>query len=117
MIYHIASKTLKFNGTSYSAVSGPYGQDNLPSGDYTVKTSHVVVQGLAPSYCAGDVCFFIPITPQFSCSRHGLGIHPDGNIAGTEGCIGLSTMDAPLFWKAWMNMSLGSRPTKLKVFD
>lgn len=115
MIYRIAAASLSFNGKTFNAVSGPSGNGKLPAGKYRVKVYHVVVDGLGNSYCAGGVCFFIPIEPLFASNRHGLGIHPNGNTSGTEGCIGLSFSDAPLFWKEWTSMSLASRPDRLLV--
>jgi len=36
-------------------------------------------------------------------------------IKGTKGCIGLSALDAPVFWSNWMNMALNARPQNLIV--
>lgn len=43
------------------------------------------------------------------------GIHPDGNVVGTEGCIGLQGSDASEFWNLWTSTPIGDRPTRLKV--
>lgn len=37
--------------------------------------------------------WWCPITPQFSTSRYGFGIHPDGGLPGTHGCIGITNFD------------------------
>jgi len=47
--------------------------------------------------------------------RDGLGIHPDGNVLGTQGCIGVLPEDAPRFYEAWNKIPLASRPTLLVV--
>ncbi|WP_137123807.1 hypothetical protein [Roseomonas sp. HF4] len=47
--------------------------------------------------------------------RGGLGIHPDGNVLGTQGCIGILPEDAPRFYAAWNKLPITSRPTLLVV--
>ncbi len=115
MTYNISLRILKFNGVSYRAVSGPFGKGALQPGDYEVKVRNIADEGLGKAFCAGGVCFFIPIRPTFTYDRGGLGIHPDGNVPGTEGCIGVSSSDAKPFWDAWKNMHINSRPIKLQV--
>jgi hypothetical protein len=41
------------------------------------------------SFCdnAGN-CWFARLTPNFQTGRTGLGIHPDGGVEGTSGCVG-----------------------------
>lgn len=120
MIYRRNSKSLELGFQSYTAISGPHGQGKLPRGSYTVKTRNVVDgknSPLDPAYTAGGVGFFIPIEYDGLSNRHGFGIHPDGNIFGTLGCIGICADDAKNFWKAWLGLSLGSRPTRLLVID
>jgi len=34
--------------------------------------------------------WFARLIPQFETERSGFGIHPDGNVPGTRGCIGLN---------------------------
>jgi hypothetical protein len=119
MLYRIKSKSLSFNGQTYSAVSGPYGDGKLPTGNYAVKVREAVEGSTMTSpYCAGGVCFFIPIEPLFNAKgRTGFGIHPDGNVAGTKGCIGISSNDAKAFLEAWKKMDIGIRPTTINVLD
>ena len=38
-------------------------------------------------------CWFLKILPEFDTERTGLGMHPDGNKPGTEGCIGAKNKD------------------------
>lgn len=119
MKYNIGSKSLTLNGKSYKAVSGPHGAGTLPKGKYSVKTRQVVTgANMSSSYCAGGVCFFIPIEPLFNAKgRSGFGIHPDGNVPGTLGCIGIVRDDAKKFFDAWMQLSLSNRPASLEVRD
>jgi hypothetical protein len=111
------SGRLKMGAASYTALSGGYGKGFLPSGHYTVRTRNVVVGDATPvkAYTVGSAAFFIPIEPQFTTSRSGFGIHPDGNTTGTLGCIGLLGAAAADFWRAWMALELDARPTTLIV--
>ena len=59
--------------------------------------------------------WFLPLTPRFSTSRHGFGIHPDGNLPGTKGCVGLQGADIKKSWDKWMRTSLKGRPDSLQV--
>ena len=79
---------------SWPAVSGPWGKGPAPAGPYTVNGAPVTVPPSNPnynSYCdpSGN-CWWVPITPNFTPDpfRDGLGIHPDGGVPGTSGCIG-----------------------------
>ena len=110
------SGTLIWGITKYPAVSGPHGKGELPSGTYTVKTRHVVEGvGLGSAYRVMDTAFFIPISPEIDTKRSGFGIHPDGRVPGTLGCIGLKGTAAAAFWKRWNETSLQSRPTSISV--
>lgn len=87
--------TLVWGGSSWSAVSGPHGNGKAPAGLYTVErrkitplSSKMAKGFLDPKTGKG---FFVPITPSFSSSRSGLGIHPDGKPPGTKGCIGITS--------------------------
>jgi len=110
-----ATGELSLNGEPYAAVSGGYGKGALSFGTYTVKVRHVVDSNLRDAFKIGTTQFFIPIESSADSTRSGLGIHPDGNVPGTEGCIGLQDDDARKFWKNWMSIPLGSRPTTLIV--
>jgi RHS repeat-associated protein len=86
---------------SWSAVSGPYIPGPLPQGDYTLSGPPLPVDPTASEnapYCdPSDNCWFQPLKPNFDTDRGKkggrLGIHPDGNKPGTEGCIGVTTED------------------------
>ncbi|TGT46347.1 hypothetical protein [Mesorhizobium sp. M8A.F.Ca.ET.165.01.1.1] len=110
-----------WDGDAFAAVSGPYGNGYIEIGDYTVKVRNVQTGPDMPvGYCLPDqngaqLCFFIPLSPNFSTSRTGIGIHPDGNVAGTEGCVGLQKNDFQAFWSKWNKTPLGDRPNTLTV--
>src|SRR5229473_4812409 len=95
---------LVWDADEYAAVSGPYGAGYIELGDYTVKVRNVETHpGMKPGYClpgadGDDICFFIPLDAKFQTDRDGIGIHPDGNVPGTEGCIGLQKADFEDFW-------------------
>jgi RHS repeat-associated protein len=82
---------------SWPAGSGPWGNGQSPPGDYTLPSPPVPVPPSHPnqaSYCdASGNCWWQPITPNFPTNRTGLGIHPDGNVPGTAGCIGATDND------------------------
>lgn len=74
----------------------------LPDGIYTVERRNVtqytgtIGKGFKDKTGKG---FFIPLTPHFSTTRTGIGIHPDGNLPGTKGCIGIKN-NAKTFYNA-----------------
>ena len=79
------------NQTKSVAITGPYKKGALPKGVYTIK------QALEIENCKQNESYidrsgfawWCSITPTFVTSRTGLGIHPDGGIKGTIGCIGI----------------------------
>lgn|GEM_PF-1331823 len=113
--------TLRWGTRAYKAISGYYGKGPLPYGEYDVKTRDVVTgPHMAPPFCVGrgdsKLCYFIPVEPKFDAGgRDGFGIHPDGNVIGSEGCIALTEGEARRFWANWMATALGDRPTILSV--
>ena len=116
--FTISTGALAWGAKSFAAVSGPHGQGALPVGNYMVQTRHVVEgAGLSSSYRVNGTAFFIPIEPDFQTTRDGLGIHPDGHVSGTLGCIGLKGSAAADFWTMWTSTPMSSRPTKLSVVD
>ena len=76
----------------WSADSGPWGEGPLQNGVYTLGELMTVPASLSNgAYCDGSGnCWFQKLYPQFNTDRTGLGIHPDGNIPGTLGCIGIT---------------------------
>jgi len=45
--------------------------------------------------------------PNFNTNRPDLGIHPDGNVAGTEGCIGIKDNDSTDWYDAFYDVPQG----------
>lgn len=86
---------LIWNGLSWPAVSGPFVRGRLPAGLYKVERTKIVLMTSKIKAGFKDTAtgngYFVPITPKFQTHRTGLGIHPDGNVPGTEGCIGLTS--------------------------
>jgi hypothetical protein len=71
----------------WAAVSGPFGHGPLPVGRYTCTNLRVRTK---LSMVRDGVGFSVDLHPQFSTTRTLLRIHPDGNVPGTEGCIGIT---------------------------
>ena len=103
---------------SASALSGPYGKGPLPKGRY--KLGPLI--DLNPETCnsgfrVGKIAFWIKLYPQFETDRTGLGIHPDGNIKGTLGCIGIHPDYAEIFYHLWKHLErMNELPEYLDVF-
>ena len=74
-------------GVGWSAVSGPFGNGALPVGRYTCTNLHTRT---TPAMKKEGVGFSVDLNPQFKTNRTLLRIHPDGNVAGTQGCIGIT---------------------------
>lgn len=105
----------------WDAVSGPHGKGKLEPGLYNVSRREVsqYTSKIGAGFRDGSgKGFFIPIYPQFSTSRgqNGrLGIHPDGNVYGTNGCIGIRT-NAKSFYDCIAASAADSKLT-LEVVD
>lgn len=90
----------------WEATSGPYGAGILPMGLYTVSRREITEYTSSVDIPYRDKTgrgFFVPIYPQFKTNRgkdNRLGIHPDGNIPGTSGCIGITEYNAKSFHDA-----------------
>jgi hypothetical protein len=83
-------------GQEYPAISGPHGRGRLPSGEYEIGEVDEV-EGTHPNYNSyldeTGKAWWVPLKPRFKTDRYGLGIHPDGNVIGTLGCIGVRSKD------------------------
>lgn len=94
--------TLTWGDQTWTAVSGPHGNGALPPGMYTIETDRRTA--LTRELSAGfrdrqtGLGYFVPLTPDEVIGRTGLGIHPDGNVPGTLGCIGI-TADSESFYR------------------
>jgi len=107
--------TLKWpaRGLSSTAKSGPHGKGALPDGTYTAKRNKMLDKvGQAP-YCdkvgGKKHCWMQPF--EDAHGRTELGIHPDGNEEGTEGCIGLKIDDTASWYDAFHAVAAGSSVT------
>ncbi len=92
---------------TWPAGSGPWGNGELPVGNYTLPSGPDLVppsHSSQASYCDGaGNCWWQPITPSFPTNRTGLGIHPDGNVPGTAGCVGVTSRDTADLYDALLN--------------
>ena len=111
---------LKWGSDEYEVVSGGYGKGEIPEGTYDIERYNAVV-GDKSTMKSGFVNptngggWFLPLTPKFATGRHGFGIHPDGNLPGTKGCVGLQGADSKKFWDKWMKTVMKVRPSSLIV--
>jgi hypothetical protein len=109
---------LSWGGVNYQVVSGPWSRGAIQNGSYTIKKKNVVVAntlGAGMEDATTGEKWFIPIAADFQTTRRGFGIHPDGNVEGTQGCIGLVGDSASKFWKAWRDSKMTERPETLSV--
>ncbi len=111
---------LKWGADECEVVSGGYGKGAIPDGLYDIER-YKAVAGDKSTMKSGFVNpingrgWFLPLTPKFATTRHGFGIHPDGNLPGTKGCVGLQGADMKKFWDKWMRTVMSARPASLIV--
>ena len=94
------------DGLSWPARSGPYGCGKLPAGKYIIKRPVVIKSEAAKFNSYRDktgFAWWCRLTPCFKTERTGLGIHPDGNVPGTRGCIGITLDDTRPVFEALRN--------------
>ncbi len=125
LIFEKSKKTLHWSvkGLSWKAISGPHGLGALPSGLYDIDrrgiTDYTAQIDLAYRDKTGRG-FFLPIYPKFATNRGKsggrLGIHPDGNIPGTLGCIGITDTSTKSFHDA-IRITSPSAKLRLLVRD
>ena len=112
----MAKGTLTLGDATYQAISGPWNKGMMPNGTHTVKKYEVVASTDEAGYQSPTgKGWFIPLKQPASIKRSGFGIHPDGNVEGTAGCVGLVGTDADKFWDAWLKLSMSERPDSLDV--
>lgn len=91
------------NFGSWSAVSGPWHKGALENGMYQVERRHItpISSNMEKGFIDKKTGkgYFVPLTAHVDKGRKGLGIHPDGNLPGTEGCIGIKN-DTMSFYRA-----------------
>jgi hypothetical protein len=82
---------LDLDGTKFKANSGGWGKGALPAGKYKIGAARLL-HGLPDknAYKKDWESWWCPIEPMFKTERTSLGIHPDGNVKGTLGCIGIN---------------------------
>lgn len=80
-------------GMGFEAISGPWGNGPMPPGRYFIGTPFEIHPDNKPYRDASGFAWFATLRPQFTTKRKGLGIHPDGNVPGTLGCLGLLQPD------------------------
>jgi len=83
---------------TWKALSGGHGLGILPHGSYLVTHIDAIkdIKSNTP-YKREGFPWFMRIMPQFKTYRTALGAHPEGNVLGTLGCIGLLTEDTKFF--------------------
>jgi len=98
---------LKWFPDEYEVITGGYGKGAIPDGIYDIEI-YKAVEGDKTSMKTGFINsatgrgWFLPLSPKFSTTRHGFGIHPDGNLPGTKGCVGLQGMGINKIWGNWL---------------
>ena len=96
--YHIKKQELVFSIFGivikrFKAISGPYGKGSAPVGEYSVALPLVIDERVEKNkpYTVNGFAFWCLLVPRFKTDRSGIGIHPDGNVKGTLGCIGIDS--------------------------
>lgn len=119
---------LRWGDMAWPAVSGPHRKGFLPDGTYAIDWKHCTDdKSLGAPYRIGDVAFWVPLvnSPQADdAGRRGFGIHPDGNVPGTAGCVGIqpaagedSVAHCRSFWEKVKATPLAERPRELEVWQ
>lgn len=79
----------EFIRAKFDALSGTlYSNDCLPNGCYNTNT--FIYPRSNKAMIKDGIGYSINLNPLFETNRDYLRIHPDGNVFGTEGCIGLT---------------------------
>ncbi len=123
IVFNRKSKVLIWHGKGrWKAVSGPWGEGALPVGIYKIGRRGITpyTSTIGKSFQGSNgKGFFVPIFPEFATQRGAnggrLGIHPDGGVAGTKGCIGIKENS-----KTFFDVIAATAPSAnltLEVFD
>ena len=83
---HYAEGDLYFMDNIFRFVSGGFGKGAAPKGNYK---AYDIRQETRKAFMQFEFGWQVPMEAQFDTDRTGLAIHPDGNIQGTLGCIGI----------------------------
>lgn len=82
-------------GWRWGVKSGPHGKGPAPPGIYKVDKP-VTIEASDENKPFTDTkgfAWWAALTPAFETERSGFGIHPDGNVPGSKGCIALCDSD------------------------
>lgn len=90
LVYENGLLKMPFYGLAWSAVSGPHGNGPLPMGWYQCSNFRTRTK---TAMVRDGVGFSVDLDPLFPTNRTLLRIHPDGNVPGTLGCIGITDPD------------------------
>lgn len=83
---------------TWKALSGGHGLGTLLHGSYRIDSIDAIEDTEAnKAYKREGFPWFMRIQPMFKTYRTALGVHPEGNVLGTLGCIGLLTEDGKFF--------------------
>ena len=88
------------SGEGWPAVTGPYGKGPAPVGRYQIHPAVAISTKPKKNKSFTDsegLAWFAKLEPLFETERTSLGIHPDGGVPGTEGCIGIKGSTKGLF--------------------
>ncbi len=94
------------DGRFWAAVSGPFGKGKLPSWEYLIGKPVEIKSTAAkfdPYRDKSGFAWWCKLKPLFETDRSGFGIHPDGNIPGTLGCVGIKMNDTREVFEALLN--------------
>lgn len=97
-----------------NALSGEHGKGYLPNGLYDAPRNKLLDKPGEDSYCdksSPKNCWFQVCEPTFETDRTDLGIHPDGNIVGTRGCIGITDDETKEWYDAFYSIAAGAKVT------
>jgi len=77
---------------TFRGISGKWGKGTLPIGIYAILPPEIVDDTEAnKAYKGKTKCWYARLIPLTKVEgRDGLLIHPDGNVAGTLGCLGIA---------------------------
>jgi len=74
----------------WKALSGGWGKGPLEEGDYTCYPVKPLPNDKAhAAFSSEGSSWVMSLFPLFKTSRFDLAVHPDGNLPGTLGCIGI----------------------------
>jgi len=80
--------------TRYPALSGPHGKGSIEKGEYDVVSCYQLDKVTKNNPYKRDAFpWMAGLKPLFETERNNLAIHPEGNIHGTLGCIGILKND------------------------